>query len=98
MKFGLTIHKVAFEGLEGAAEYYEALQKGLSTRLLDDWDETLDAIIKTPLGFQKKFKDFRCIQLARFPYVIVYKVEAITIIVYQFINARRKPQKRYKKR
>ncbi len=98
MKFSLTIHKVAFEGLEDAAEYYEGLQKGLSIRLLDDWDETLDAIIKTPLGFQKTFQDFRCIQLTRFPYVIVYKVEATTIVVYRFINARKKPEKRYKKK
>ncbi len=96
MKFSLTIHKVAFEELKDAAEYYEALQKGLSIRLIDDWDATLEAIIKTPLGFQKKFKEFRCIQLVRFPYIIVYKVEITTIVVYRFINARKKPEKRYR--
>lgn len=98
MNYLLFIDEAVEDELNEATEYYEKLQEGLGTRLYDDFDDTLDYIRKAPLGFQVEIENFRCIQLARFPYVIVYKVEATTIVVYRFINARKKPEKRYKKK
>lgn len=50
----LLIVEEVFVDLESAAKYYENLQLNLGLRILQDWEETLAAVIKNPLGFQKK--------------------------------------------
>lgn len=98
MNYSIIILDEVIDELKDAVEYYKNLNPNLQTKLESDWDDTLDAIVKTPLGFQIRRKNFRCISLMQFPYVVVYKVEETTIIVYRFIHERKKPQKRYTKR
>lgn len=98
MKYSLVIYDAVVDELNEAAEYYRNLNPKLEIKLREDWHETLDAILKSPLGFRVRKENFRCISLMQFPYVVVYKVELTTIIIYRFIHERKRPSKRYIKR
>ena len=96
MTYTLVVLDAVTDELQEATLYYESKQSNLGIKLLADWDNTLAALQKNPLGYEKKYKGYRQIQLKKFPYLIVFEIETSTIVVYRFINAHKHPNKRYK--
>lgn len=49
MNYKLVIYEAVIDELNQAVEYYKNLNPSLENKLQNDWEDTLDAIIKTPL-------------------------------------------------
>lgn len=71
--------------------------QALGARLLADWEETLEVLVKYPLSFQKVRGDYRQVSLNKFPYMIIYYVEGRSVYIFRFIYSRRNTERRYKK-
>ena len=98
MKYVLDIKISAKVGVLDAFDYYERIQRGLGERFLDYWEEHVSIVEENPLLFQKKYKDFRQTLIKPYPYLIIYKIENNTIVIYKVIYAGRSPRKRYNKK
>jgi hypothetical protein len=98
MNFTLIVYNNVADEVESAALYYESRQGGLGLRFLNDWEKALSVLENHPLGYQKKYKTFRQIQLQKFPYLIMYEIDGDNILVYRIINAKRHPNKRFNKK
>lgn len=97
MSFQVLIPESVYEELNDVASYYEQLQENLGLKFLNDWEYTMKQLSVSPLIFQKKFKQFRVIQFNRFPFLIIYEIDKLDVVVYRLIHAKRKPNKRFKK-
>ena len=98
MKYRIHVLEEVVSEISEVYTYYENQRQGLGLILLDEWEKTVGDIAESPLGYQKKYKNFRLAILGRFPYVVVFEVEKSDIVIYRFISAKRHPAKRYGKK
>ncbi len=82
----------AREEFEDAFAYYERQQQGLGQRLRHDTRQSLQRIRKWPLSCAVETGDIRRLLLTRFPYKVLYSVEADHLYVIAFAHQHRAPE------
>lgn len=77
-----------------AVSYYKKINPKLAKQLLFRIREAKISILRTPFGFQIKYKEVRTLLLKQFPYHIHYLVDKskMQIIILAFIHSYKKPQ------
>jgi plasmid stabilization system protein ParE len=77
-----------------AVSYYTKINRKLAKQLLFRIREAKTAILRTPYGFQVKYKDVRTYLLKQFPYHIHYLVDSSRnqIVILAFIHSYKNPQ------
>jgi hypothetical protein len=55
--------------------WYENQIVGLGDDFLEDLDAVIFHILSYPASFRFRYKKFRAVKLARFPYLIYYNIE-----------------------
>ncbi|MCG3167741.1 MAG: hypothetical protein POELPBGB_03536 [Bacteroidia bacterium] len=98
MKRTIVVKEKASAQLADAFLWYENQKVNLGVEFLDEWERVAEYLTEYAEGCSKKYKEFRQAMLKRFPYLVIYEIEGTNVIVYQIINTKRKPNKRYKKR
>ena len=88
----VIVHPAADAEIKAASTYYEALQPGLGTAFLREVARGFSQIQNRSTAWAVLFGDFRRFLLRRFPYGIVYRVEADCIFVLAVMHLRRQPQ------
>jgi toxin ParE1/3/4 len=83
MSYTLVVQPEAEGDAASIFDDLEGISPSLGHRFLDALDDLYDSIEQFPLGFQKRYKDYRHGYLRRFPYRVVYLVEGEAIYVYQ---------------
>ena len=97
MTYRLLISGSVYEELNETTIYYEDQQANLGLKFLEGWERTIEHLSKSPLIYQKKFKQFRYIQFEQFPFLIIYEVEKRQVVIYKLIHAKRHPAIRFVK-
>lgn len=97
MRLGIEIKEEAREEIVSAYLYYEFVQKGLGKRFLDSFEIATDSILLAPKGYEKKYKNLRYKLIKPFPYLIIFEIELTRVVVYQVINAKMNPKKRFRR-
>ncbi|NOT61059.1 MAG: type II toxin-antitoxin system RelE/ParE family toxin [Acidobacteria bacterium] len=87
----LSIYSEAEDEIKAATANYKALQVSLGEAFLDEVEYALDQIQQHPLAWAIYMNDFRRRLLRRFPYGIVYQVEANQIVIVAVMHLHRKP-------
>jgi len=98
MKRTVEVKKLASDHLGEAFFWYESQCMGLGFEFLDEWEAVLEYVSEFPESCQKRYKEFRQAKLKRFPYLIIYECSKEKLVVFNVINARRNPSKRYKRK
>lgn len=77
-----------------AVNYYKQINPKLAKKLLFRIRETKASILRSPYGFQVKYKDVRTLLLKQFPYHIHYQIDELKgqIVILAFIHSYQKPQ------
>lgn len=89
---GYRLLPPAEEEMTEAALYYEAARSGFGDIFLDDIQHAIDAIRERPeIGAMVAY-GFRRVLVRRFPFSIVYAVEAEAIVVVAVSHQRRRPE------
>jgi plasmid stabilization system protein ParE len=89
----LRILPEAEEELAEAAVWYEARRAGLGVELVAIVDRAFEEIADAPLvcGLWRDDRPYRRKILARFPYVIFFRVDADTVVVLAVAHSKRRP-------
>lgn len=74
--------------------YYENELEGLGERFLNELDRVILAINLTPNGFQKFHNGTRQIPTDVFPYVVVYKVEGKSLVIFAVFQTQQDPERK----
>ena len=71
--------------------WYEAASPGLGAEFQQAFFAELDRIATAPLTHRVLYRDFRRAIMPRFPYLIYFKVEAATVVIFLLIHSARDP-------
>lgn len=87
----IVYHPFALDELIQAAEYYETKVDGLGQRFLDEIDTAVADVSESPDRWPCFLLNARRRLLDRFPYMLVYLVEAEQVYILAVMHQRRKP-------
>jgi len=77
--------------LDQAFEWHETQQKNLGMQFLNEVDSAIRRIAAYPEAYRKLGKDVRRCLIKRFPYGILYGLDADKIIIIALAHLHRKP-------
>ena len=81
----------AAKELDEAVEWYANQAQGLAGQFLDEIETVAKLIVEHPDAWHPIGNDIRRIRLARFPYGLLYTIEANEIIVLAVAHLHREP-------
>jgi plasmid stabilization system protein ParE len=84
-------HPEADAELEAAALWYEERQAGLGDAFLDQFEQALRRIVAQPQRWRVFRGDNRKLNFHRFPYAIVYSMQADTLFIKAVMHLHRRP-------
>jgi plasmid stabilization system protein ParE len=84
----VSLQSAAIVDVEGARLWYEDRRVGLGARFVAELDRTLAIVAAHPRRFRKLPGDTRWALLRRFPYAVVYRVEADFVTVLAVMHAK----------
>jgi toxin ParE2 len=84
-------HPEVPQELEAAALWYEDRQPGLGQDVLEEYRATINRILVAPERWRKIQGDNRKVNFHRFPYAIVYSVEANALYIKVVMHLHRRP-------
>jgi plasmid stabilization system protein ParE len=87
----INFHSEAKKEFFEAVEYYEDQVLGLGDDFIDEVEKVLDVIVKQPASGTKITNTERRFLVSRFPYGLIYSVEADQIVISAVMNLKRKP-------
>jgi plasmid stabilization system protein ParE len=87
-----VVRSAALEEIFEAAEWYERRSSGLSAEFLRALDATVASVKRAPEEYPKVDGDLRHALLRRFPYSIIFRVDAAEIVVVACTHWRRNPR------
>ena len=89
----LRFHSSALLDIRQAIAWYEAEKLGLGKRFNFNLNNTLRAILKSPLQFPVIFEDFRKARLSKpFPFKVIYMIHEDDIYVVAVAHDKRDPE------
>lgn len=93
MSFEIILSEKAKEDVDKAFNYYNQKQDGLGNKFAADLGTALQTLEKNPF-FRIRYKEFRCLPLDVFPYMLHYIVDEkhSEVIIYGIINTSLNPE------
>lgn len=92
MVFNILLSRKATAELEDAIQYYNQIDKKLGEKFYSEFIENLNYVRINLFLFQIKFDTFREIPLKKFPFIIVYELIDLSIIVNAVFHTSRNPE------
>lgn len=87
----LVVDADAREELQEATAFYEAARPGLGTRFVDAVEAGFRRVSEQPRLYRRIRGRFRRYLLERFPYGLIYSIEADCVYVVAVMHLKRKP-------
>jgi len=93
MAYNHSISPAAQMDIDEALDYYKDISAELNKSLYENIQKAIADIKINPLLFQKinKHRLYRKINVDRFPYKIVYRVDQTELVIVAFAHHKRKP-------
>ncbi len=92
MIYKIVIEPRAILEIQDAVDYYDFKQKGLGEYFYQTLEEHIQVLSKTPF-FQIKYKDYSSFPIKKFPFLILYFIEADTVYIISVFNTSLNPKK-----
>ncbi len=89
MSWLVLVRPEAERDLATACAWYEQRRAGLGDEFLDEVAEAMRGLEREPERPRLYFRDFRRVQLRRFPFKIFYQVVGKRVVVFRVLHARR---------
>lgn len=91
MAFEIETHPEAAEELREALAWYADRSARAPTRLLREYDEHVAIIRSNPDGIRLIYRQYRRLNLSRFPYAIIFRLRQRSIFIIAVMHERRHP-------
>lgn len=82
MTYSLRFRPEVVGDLENAAKWYDDRRLGLGSEFLEECKAALDRILETPDQGTTNPDGVRSVRIRRFPYVVHFRIERTTIVVF----------------
>ena len=92
MSLPVALRVQARNDLVDASLWYEGEQPGLSEKLYERIESTLEAIAERPKSFPVMRKDVRRALVKTFPYAIYFRIKEDHVLVLAILHAARSPR------
>jgi toxin ParE1/3/4 len=89
--YKLVFQAEALQDIQEAYNWYEGQLKDLGEGFIKELEKTLSLLKQNPQHFGIAFDDFRDARVARFPYLIVFKIEGKNVYINSVRHTRKKP-------
>ncbi|WP_343707777.1 type II toxin-antitoxin system RelE/ParE family toxin [Flavobacterium sp.] len=95
MVFKIKLLPLAEKEIDESIEFYESRSKGLGKQFLTYLKSYLKVLKTNPELFEiKKQPAYREMTLVKFPFVIIYEIIGIEIIIYSVFHTSRNPDRK----
>ncbi|WP_427872547.1 type II toxin-antitoxin system RelE/ParE family toxin [Flavobacterium sp. MMS24-S5] len=95
MVFKITILPLAEKEIEESIEFYESRSRGLGKQFLTYLKSYLKVLKTNRELFEiKKQPGYREMTLVKFPFVIIYEIIGVEIIIYSIFHTSRNPERK----
>lgn len=94
-KYSIQIEEDAKNDIAESYEWYRNILPSLAEDFLDQIENSLKYLEHNPLQFQLVYKDFRQVSLYQFPYVLLYKIENLSVKIYRVFPTKSNPDFKY---
>jgi toxin ParE1/3/4 len=91
MPYSLVIQTEAVFEIRDAFEWYEEQKTGLGYELIEEIEACYQKLITHPERYSYINPLYRRIKTNRFPYILIYEIEAEEIIINSVRHIKRKP-------
>lgn len=91
MKFALRYRPEVVSDLDEASKWYDERKGGLGAEFLQECKSALDRIKNSPERVGADTEGFRSMRISRFPYVIHYRIEGQTLVIFGIMFGGRDP-------
>lgn len=98
MSYTLSIRKKAQKDIENAYNWYEDQISGLGERFLEELESCYLRLERNPYAFTGMNNNIRQIVVHKFPFVIVFEINAHRVIIYAVFHTNRDPKEKYSDR
>ncbi|MEZ0327596.1 MAG: type II toxin-antitoxin system RelE/ParE family toxin [Fimbriimonas sp.] len=89
MRLPVTFRSIAAAEMEEAVDWYKRQRTGLGEEFLAAVEAQLQIVSEDPFLLPIVHRDLRQVHTVRFPYSIIYTVEAERIVVFAVFHGRR---------
>ena len=99
MRYEYILHEKAQEDYEQSLLWYKSKSQQAAENFVTAIDDTLLLICEHPFRWRNRYKNFYELGLKKYPFVIIYKIEADKnrVIVSAIFHCKRNPSKKYRK-
>jgi plasmid stabilization system protein ParE len=91
MSFVIRFRPEIVDDLEDAARWYDSRQPGLASEFLHECRRACDHIVEHPEYLAPVATGIRSLRLHRFPFVLHYRLEGTTVVVFAIMFGGRDP-------
>jgi plasmid stabilization system protein ParE len=88
----LEIQAEAVIDIQEAFEWYEAQRSGLGVEFIEELESSYDDLCNHPQHYTSINEQFRRLKVNRFPYLIIYEIEGLKVIVNSVRHSSRQPK------
>ncbi|MBV4359826.1 type II toxin-antitoxin system RelE/ParE family toxin [Pinibacter aurantiacus] len=92
MSYALELQEEAVIDMRDAFEWYEQQKTGLGFELIDEIESGFEQICNSPFHYSSINEHFRKLKIKRFPYLVIYEVEALKVIIIAVRHSSKKPK------
>lgn len=85
MTYLLRLRPEVVKDLEDAADWYDERKLGLGSEFLRECESAIDRILKRPEQATVAPDGIRSVRIHRFPYVIYYRIDFTTVVVFSIM-------------
>ena len=94
MQYNIEIRPLAVIEIIEAYDWYELQKEGLGLEFLNELDSFYNSLLRNPNTYSYYEKPVRQGKINRFPYVVVYELFDLTIVIYSVFMNKQDPQKK----
>lgn len=92
MDLKVIVKPLAEIDLEEAVRWYALENDELAETFLFEFRDAVQAVSRSPLGFQKRYLSIRAFAMKRFPYNIYYMIDKETMFILAVLHYKKNPK------
>lgn len=81
MNYEVVLQSDAIIDIQDAFDWYENQRSGLGYELIEEIEEGLERLSRNPQHYSATSEKYRKLRIKRFPYLIIFEIEEIKVII-----------------
>ncbi len=93
MDYKIALLPKAIDDFNASIDWYASINLLLAQQFISEIENSFKLILNNPFLFQTSVGDFKVVNTERFPFKIVYRIQANDIVIIAIFHHKRNPKK-----